>query len=149
MASFNKVVLIGNVTKNLELKFTPKGKAVAKIGLAINRYWTNDAGERKEDVTFVDVDVFGRTAENCAQYLSRGKSVLVEGRLKLDTWDDKQTGQKRSRLGVVAESVQFLGSRTDQGDAQSAAEAPQPDAPADVAAPAPKTDAPDGDDVPF
>jgi single-strand DNA-binding protein len=149
MASFNKVVLIGNVTKNLELKFTPKGKAVTKIGLAINRYWTNDAGERKEDVTFVDVDVFGRTAENCAQYLSRGKSVLVEGRIKLDTWDDKQTGQKRSRLGVVAESVQFLGSRTEQGDAQSAAEAPQPDAPADVAAPAPKTDAPDGDDVPF
>jgi single-strand DNA-binding protein len=149
MASYNKVVLIGNVTKNLEIRYTPKGKAVTKIGLAINRFWTNEAGERKEDVTFVDVDVFGKLAENCAQYLSRGRPVMVEGRLKLDSWDDKQTGQKRSRLGVVAEIVQFLGSRSDHGDAQSAAESPQPDAIADAVAPAPKTDAQDGDDVPF
>jgi single-strand DNA-binding protein len=149
MASYNKVVLIGNVTKNLELRFTPKGKAVAKLGLAINRFWTNESGERKEDVTFVDVDVFGKLAENCAQYLSRGRPVLVEGRLKLDSWDDKQTGQKRSRLGVVAETVQFLGSRAEQGDAHSSSEAPQPDAIDAAASPAPKTDAPDGDDVPF
>jgi len=143
MASFNKVILIGNLTRDPEVRYTPKGTAVAKLGLAINRVWTSEAGEKKEEVTFVDVDVFGRTAENAGQYLRKGRPVMVEGRLKLDQWDDKQTGQKKSRLGVVAETLQYLGAKMEDGgskmerkpvaaDAQTAnAEAPQPDAPPD------------------
>src|SRR6187455_565520 len=110
MASFNKVILVGNLTRDPELRYTPKGTAIAKIGVAVNRVWTNEAGEKKEDVTFIDVDIFGRTAENVGQYMRKGRPILIEGRLRLDQWDDKQTGQKRSRLGVVAETVQFLGS---------------------------------------
>ena len=113
MASFNKVVLVGNLTRDPELRYTPKGTAIAKIGLAVNRVWTNEAGEKKEEVTFVDVDVFGRTAENVGQYMRKGRPILIEGRLKLDQWDDKQTGQKKSKLGVVAETVQFLGGSKD------------------------------------
>src|SRR6476661_8357358 len=110
MASFNKVILVGNLTRDPELRYTPKGMAIAKIGLAVNRVWTNEAGEKKEEVTFVDIDIFGRTAENVSQYMRKGSPILIEGRLRLDQWDDKQTGQKRSKLGVVAETVQFLGS---------------------------------------
>ena len=110
MASFNKVILMGNLTRDPELRYTPKGTAIAKIGLAVNRTWKNEAGETKEEVTFVDVDCFGRTAENVGQYMRKGSAMLIEGRLKLDTWDDKQTNQKRSKMGVVAETVQFLGS---------------------------------------
>jgi len=108
MASFNKVILMGNLTRDPELRYTPKGMAVAKIGLAVNRTWRNEAGEQKEEVTFIDVDIWGRTAENVGQYMRKGSPILIEGRLKLDQWDDKQTGQKRSRLGVTAETVQFL-----------------------------------------
>jgi single-strand DNA-binding protein len=155
MASFNKVVLVGNLTRDPELRYTPKGVAIAKIGLAINRYWTTETGEKKEEVTFVDVDVFGRTAENVGQYMRKGRPILVEGRLRLDQWDDKQTGQKRSRLGVVAESVQFLGSpTTGGGEGGDAPAAPRP-RPAAASAPVPapdggEADAPhEGDDVPF
>src|ERR1043165_5119057 len=109
MASFNKVILMGNLTRDPELRYTPKGTAIAKIGLAVNRVWTTDTGEKKEDVTFIDVDIFGRTAENVGQFMRKGRPIMIEGRLKLDQWDDKQTGQKRSKLGVVAETVQFLG----------------------------------------
>src|SRR5687768_12799101 len=110
MASFNKVILVGNLTRDPELRYTPKGMAVAKIGLAVNRTWRSESGEQKEEVTFVDVDIWGRTAENVGQYMRKGSPILIEGRLKLDQWDDKQTGQKRSRLGVTAETVQFLSS---------------------------------------
>jgi single-strand DNA-binding protein len=152
MASFNKVILVGNLTRDPELRYTPKGTAVAKIGLAVNRVWTNEAGEKKEEVTFVDVDMFSRTAENVAQYMRKGSPLLVEGRLRLDQWDDKQTGQKRSKLCVVAESVQFLGSPR-SGEAGNAANvAPRP-VPAPAAAtavePAEAGGAPEGDDVPF
>jgi single-strand DNA-binding protein len=109
MASFNKVILVGNLTRDPELRYTPKGTAIAKIGIAVNRVWTSESGEKKEEVTFVDVDVFGRTAENVGQYMRKGRPILIEGRLRLDQWDDKQTGQKKSKLGVVAETVQFLG----------------------------------------
>ena len=153
MASFNKVILMGNLTRDPELRYTPKGTAVTKIGLAVNRVWTNEAGEKKEEVTFVDIDMFGRTAENVAQYMRKGSPLLVEGRLRLDQWDDKQTGQKRSKLGVVAESVQFLGSP--RGEGGGAPAAPR-SAPAAAAAAAPASepadaDAPphEGDDVPF
>ena len=153
MASFNKVILMGNLTRDPELRYTPKGTAIAKIGLAINRFWTSESGEKKEEVTFVDVDIFGRTAENVAQYMKKGRPLLVEGRLRLDQWDDKQTGQKRSRLGVVAESVQFLGSPTGGGNASGETSAPTA-RPAPGAAPAASEPAegdapPEGDDVPF
>src|SRR6478672_9841151 len=116
MASFNKVILAGNLTRDPELRYTPKGTAIAKIGLAVNRTWKNDAGETKEEVTFVDVDAFGRQAEVIAQYMRKGRPLLVEGRLKLDQWDDKQTGQKRSRLGVTLESFSFLDSGGGRGE---------------------------------
>ena len=150
MANFNKVILAGNLTRDPELRYTPKGMAIAKIGLAVNRNWTSESGEKKEEVTFVDVDVFGRTAENVAQYMKKGRPILIEGRLRLDQWDDKQSGQKRSKLGVVAETVQFLGSPTggggDGGDAPRRPSAPS--APAPSTAPEPDMPAPD-DDVPF
>src|SRR5271168_3203868 len=126
MASFNKVILMGNLTRDPELRYTPKGTAIAKIGVAVNRVWTTESGEKKEEVTFVDVDIFGRTAENVSQYMRKGRPILVEGRLKLDQWDDKQTGQKRSRLGVVAETVQFLGSPGEGGGGPAPARPPRP-----------------------
>ena len=110
MANFNKVILAGNLTRDPELRYTPKGTAIAKFGLAINRSWRTDAGENKEEVTFVDLDAFGKQAETIGKYLRKGRPLLVEGRLKLDQWDDKQTGQKRSRLGVVLEGFQFMDS---------------------------------------
>jgi len=157
MASFNKVILVGNLTRDPELRYTPKGTAIAKIGLAVNRVWTNEAGEKKEDVTFVDVDVFGRTAENVGQYMRKGRPILIEGRLKLDQWDDKQTGQKKSKLGVVAETVQFLGSPGEGGGGGGGASAPaaRPARPAQAAPSAPPSEPmegdgpPESDDVPF
>jgi single-strand DNA-binding protein len=109
MASYNKVLLMGNLTRDPEVRYTPKGTAFATIGLAVNRVWTTETGEQKEEVTFVDIDVWGRQAETAGQYLAKGRPVFVEGRLKLDQWDDKQTGQKRNKLKVVAERIQFLG----------------------------------------
>lgn len=143
MASYNSVTLIGNLTRDVELRYTPKGTAVAKIGLAVNRVWTNDAGEKKEECTFVDVDVFGRTAENCGQYLRKGSSILVSGRLKLDSWDDKQTGQKRSKLGVVGEMIQFLSAKNGASSERPATPSAKPEAPADSEPPD------DGSGVPF
>ena len=140
MASFNKVILIGNLTRDPELRYTPKGMAIAKVGLAVNRTWRNEAGETKEEVTFVDVDIFGRTAENVGQYMRKGRPMMVEGRLKLDQWDDKATGQKRSRLGVVAETVQFLGSPAGGGEGGGAAPS-APELEGDLP--------PESDDVPF
>jgi single-strand DNA-binding protein len=151
MASFNKVILMGNLTRDPELRYTPKGTAIAKIGLAVNRVWTTETGEKKEEVTFVDVDIFGRTAENVGQYMRKGSPIMIEGRLRLDQWDDKQTGQKRSKLGVVAETVQFFGGP--RGPENSGGgEAPRSRA---AAAPAPAGEPvhgdapPESDDVPF
>jgi single-strand DNA-binding protein len=153
MASFNKVILVGNLTRDPELRYTPKGTAIAKIGMAVNRVWTSETGEKKEEVTFVDVDVFGRTAENVAQYLRKGSPLLVEGRLRLDTWEDKQTNQKRSKLGVVAELIQFLGSPRTAGEAPPAPAAAKPAAagaaPAAAPAPEPEIAPAEEDDVPF
>ena len=150
MASFNKVILVGNLTRDPELRYTPKGTAIAKIGLAVNRVWTTDTGEKKEEVTFVDVDIFGRTAENVGQYMRKGSPMLIEGRLRLDQWDDKQTGQKRSKLGVVAESVQFLGSPRGSENAGSEAPRSRPVPAAPSAGEPVQGDAPpESDDVPF
>ena len=151
MASFNKVILVGNLTRDPELRYTPKGTAIAKIGLAVNRTWRNEAGETKEEVTFVDVDIFGRTAENVGQYMRKGRPILIEGRLRLDQWDDKQTGQKRSRLGVVAETVQFLGSPAGAGEggSHSAPRVSRPAPAAPAAEPVEGDGPPESDDVPF
>lgn len=155
MASYNKVILVGNLTRDPELRYTPKGVAIAKLGLAVNRVWRTETGETREEVTFVDVDAFSKQAETIAQYMKKGSPILIEGRLRLDTWDDKQTGQKRSKLGVVVEGFQFLGggnraeggtdtARTRAPAAATAAAAPAvpPEVPADVP-PA------EEDDVPF
>ena len=156
MANFNKVILAGNLTRDPELRYTPKGTAVAKLGLAINRSWTTETGEKREEATFVDVDAFGKQAEVISQYLRKGRSLLVEGRLRLETWDDKQTGAKRSKLGVVLESFSFLDSGNREGAGggapqAGAAPAPRPQRPA-PSAPAPASQdgpPPDDDDVPF
>jgi single-strand DNA-binding protein len=108
MSSLNKVMLMGNLTRDVELRYTPKGSAVADIGMAINRVWTNDQGQRQEDTTYVDVTLWGRSAEIAQQYLSKGSGVMIEGRLHLDTWDDKTSGQKRSKLKVVGEALHLL-----------------------------------------
>src|ERR1700731_2865727 len=111
MANLNRVLLIGNLTRDPEVRYTPKGTAVVEIGLAVNRIYSGEDGEKKEETTFVDVTLWARQAEIAGQYLKKGRPVFIEGRLQLDTWDDKQTGQKRSRLRVVAENLQLLGSR--------------------------------------
>jgi|ERR1051326_740353 single-strand DNA-binding protein len=151
MANFNKVILAGNLTRDPEVRYTPKGMAIAKFGLAINRTWKNESGETKEEVTFVDVDAFGRTAEVISQYLKKGRPILVEGRLRLDQWDDKQTGQKRSKLGVVVEGFQFLDSgRGDGGGGGGSRQAPASSSAAPPPeAPEPEGPAPEEDDVPF
>ncbi|MBN8418912.1 MAG: single-stranded DNA-binding protein [Verrucomicrobia bacterium] len=110
MASYNKVMLIGNLTRDPEVRYTPKGSAVCDIGLAVNRVYTSDSGEKVEEVTFVDVVLWAKMAELAGKYLKKGRPVFIEGRLQMDSWEDKQTGQKRTRMRVVGEQMQFLGS---------------------------------------
>jgi single-strand DNA-binding protein len=110
MASYNKVMLIGNLTRDPEVRYTPKGSAVCDIGLAVNRVYTSDSGEKVEEVTFVDVVLWAKMAELAGKYLHKGRPVFIEGRLQMDSWEDKQTGQKRTRMRVVGEQMQFLGS---------------------------------------
>ena len=154
MPNLNKVMLMGNLTRDPEIKYTPKGTAIANFGIAINRVFTPEGGERREEVTFIDLEAFGRTAEVIGEYFKKGRPIYVEGRLKLDQWDDKQTGQKKSKLGVVAETVQFLGSAptAGEGGAPAAPRAPRPSAPAASAPPAEPVEGdgpPESDDVPF
>ena len=143
MASFNKVILAGNLTRDPELRYTPKGTAIAQMGLAVNRSWKTETGELKEEVTFVDVSAFGRQAEVVAQYLKKGRPLLVEGRLKLEQWEDKNTHQKQSKLKVVLESFSFIDTRPDGAPTAGAAPAATP------AATASSAPAPEEDDVPF
>lgn len=118
MASFNKVILVGNLTRDPEVRYTTGGTAVCDITLAVNAQWTDKrTNERKEEVSFIDVTLWGRTAEIAGEYLAKGRPVLIEGRLQQDKWDDKETGQKRSKLKVVADGMQLLGSRQDGGGA--------------------------------
>ena len=110
MQAFNKVILAGNLTRDPELRYTPSGTAIAKFGLALNRKWKDSqSGEMREEVTFVDVDAFGKQAELIGQDVKKGNPLLVEGGLTMDTWEDKPTQQKKSRLGVVMEGMTFLG----------------------------------------
>lgn len=116
MASYNKVILMGNLTRDPEVRYTPQGTAVTDLGLAVNRQWYDkNANERKEDVTFLDVTLWGRTAEIAGEYLSKGRPVLIEGRLQMDSWQDKETGQNRYKLKIIGENMQMLGSRGDGG----------------------------------
>lgn len=149
MASFNKVILLGNLTRDPEVRYTPKGTAVAEIGLAVNRVYTTDSGEKREEATFVDVTLWGRTAEIAGEYLKKGRPVFIEGRLQLDTWDDKQTGQKRSKLKVVGEGIQLIGSRPGAGGGDFAEPESGRNAPRTAPPPKPATAAPDDDEIPF
>ncbi len=158
MASYNKVVLLGNLTRDPELRYTPKGSAVARLGLAVNRSYKTESGETMEEVTFIDIDAWGKQAELIAQYLRKGNPLFVEGRLKLDQWDDKNSGQKVSKLRVVMENFQFIGGRA-EGGAGAGAGAPPAAAPARQSRPQPSSTAsstpaesdgpPPDDDVPF
>jgi single-strand DNA-binding protein len=116
MASFNKVIIMGNLTRDPQVRYTPNQTAVTDLGLAVNRTWYDKGSQQKrEEVTFVDVTLWGRQAEVAGEYLSKGRSVLIEGRLHLDSWDDKETGQKRSKLTVVCENMTMVGGRNEQG----------------------------------
>jgi single-strand DNA-binding protein len=151
MASFNKVIIAGNLTRDPELRYTPKGSAVAKIGMAVNRTWKNEAGENKEEVSFIDIEAWGRQAEVIAQYMRKGRPLLVEGRLKQDTWEDKNTHQKQSKLKVVLESFSFIDSKGPDGGGPPG-EAPRRPAPAGKPAESPEggeAPAAEEDDVPF
>ncbi len=108
MANLNKVMLMGNLTRDPELRYTPKGTAVTDISMAINRIWNNEQNQRQEDTIFVEVTLWGRQAEIAQQYLSKGRGVFIEGRLQMDTWEDKASGQKRSKLKVVGETMHLL-----------------------------------------
>jgi single-strand DNA-binding protein len=156
MANLNKVMLIGNLTRDPELRYTPKGTAVADIALAINRVWNNEQNQRQEETTFVDITLWGRQAELAQQYLTKGRGAYIEGRLQMDIWDDKQTGQKRSKLKVVAESLQFLpdgkgssGGQIPQGGGQQSSRPPQQGGRPQGASAAPPEDYGDEDDIPF
>ena len=160
MANLNKVMLMGNLTRDPEVRYTPKGTAVAELGLAINRVYSAENGEKREETTFVDVTLWGRTAEIAGEYLKKGRPVFIEGRLQLDTWDDKTTGQKRSKLKVVGEAMQLMGSRgggeggegpgsgggSSGGGAQRSA---PPARPAPQKPPADPDLEPEEDDIPF
>lgn len=124
MASFNKVILLGNLTRDPEVRYTAGGSAVTEVSLAVNRQWTDrQTNERKEEVTFVEVTLWGRTAEIAGEYLSKGRPCLIEGRLQLDRWEDKETGKNRSKLKVVGDTLQLLGGRSD-GDGGPGGAAP-------------------------
>ena len=123
---FNKVILIGNLTRDVELRYTPNGTAIAKFGLATNRTYKDTlTGENKQEVLFIDITVFGRSAEIANQYLSKGRRVLIEGRLVLDQWVDS-TGQKRSKHSVVAERVQFMDSKASAESMNTIKQEPSP-----------------------
>lgn len=153
MASLNKVLLIGRCTRDPEKRSTPSGMVVVELGLAVNRRFKSSSGEDREEVCFVDVTVWGKTAELCAESLRKGSPVFVEGRLKLDQWE--KDGQKRSKMGVVAENVQFLDRRRDAEYGDAPADSAPPSRPASRSSGGsrkPADDVPPGgpdDDIPF
>ena len=176
MANFNKVFLMGNLTRDPELRYAGGaaggGSAICKFGLAVNRQWRDQAGQLQEEVTYVDITVFSRQAETCNEYLKKGRPVFIEGRLNFSQWEDRETKQKRSKLDVVGERVQFLGAgggrggeggggggggggyrqQRDAGGASSdsTAQSHQPRSPAPAPAkPAPAAEGVDFDDIPF
>lgn len=161
MANLNKVFLMGNLTADPEIRYTPKGTAVCDIRLAINRYFSSDSSERQEETTFVDVTLWSRQAEVAGTYLKKGRGVFIEGRLQLDSWEDKQSGQKRTKLRVIGENLQLF-PRGEGGPASGGnyggdmPSSPQggyggnqgSSRPA-PSSPPPANDFPDDDDIPF
>ena len=151
MASFNRVILIGNVTRDIELKYLQSGTAVTELGLAMNHRFKNQSGEWVEEPVFVDVTLWGRTAEIASEYLTKGAPVFIEGRLKYDTWESD--GQKRSKLRVVGERMQLIGARGEQsrgGGGFNESEFSEPaGAMAPETAPAAGSGGPPPDDIPF
>lgn len=115
MASVNKVFVMGNLARDPEMRYTPKGLAICSFGLAVNRKWKDQSGEQREEVDFIDCTAFGRQAEVIGEYMRKGSAMHIEGRLKQSNWEDKQTGNKRSKLGVVVEGMQFIGGKRDDG----------------------------------
>ncbi len=156
-ASFNQVTLLGNVTRDIELRYTPQGTAIADVGLAINRQRKDSNGEKQEETTFVEVTLWAKTAEVTAEYCRKGDPLLVSGRLHLDTWDDRQSGQKRSKLNVIGEQIRLLGARRQAKPAAHSTKSPPPSAqPQRQPAPAQQRQAPkdpdldaEPDDIPF
>ena len=132
MTSFNKVILLGNLTRDPEVRYTPNGIAVASFAIAVNRKY-KQGEETKEEVSYIDIVVFGKQAESCGQYINKGDSVLIDGRLQQRRWDDKETGQKRNKIEVVAQSVNFMPKRSSGGGQQQgqAHAEPAPEAPVD------------------
>lgn len=155
MANFNKVVLVGNLTRDPDVRQTPGGMSVTDLGLAVNRTWTDrNTNQKNEETTFVDITCWGRTAEIAGEYLSKGRAVLIEGRLKLDEWNDRESGQKRTKLKVVCENMQMLGGRSDGGGGGGGGGGNWSQQPAASAEPAPANDGPmnsptEDDEVPF
>ena len=153
MASFNKVILMGNLTRDPELRVTTGGLSICKLSMATNRVYQTRDGEKKEEVTYVDIDAFGRQAETLSKYMSKGRALLVEGRLKLDSWETPQ-GDKRSKLGVVLENFQFTGDRGGGGGAgaggdEESSHVERNSPPARNSEPKAPTDDIEEDDVPF
>jgi len=162
MANFNKVYLMGNLTRDPEMRVTPKGTAICQFGLAISRSWKDESGQTREETAFVDIEAWGKQGEVIAKYCTKGRPLFVEGRLKFDQWEDKTTQQKRSKLKVVLENFQFIGGRGDGaggpggggsggfsgegGDSAGGDSAPPPRGPARQAPPARDTV---DEDVPF
>jgi single-strand DNA-binding protein len=131
MTSFNKVILLGNLTRDPEVRYTPNGSAVASFAIAVNRKY-KQGEETKEEVSYIDIVVFGKQAEACGQYLGKGDAVLIDGRLQQRRWDDKDSGQKRSKVEVVAQSVNFMPKRASAAQAAGPGQSePVPEAPVD------------------
>jgi single-strand DNA-binding protein len=120
MAHLNKVFLIGNLTRDPELRVTPKGTPICQFGLAVNRQFKDESGATRDETTFVDIEAWGKQGELVSKYLTKGSPCFVEGRLRLDQWEDKTSGQKRSRLKIVLDNVQFLGRSGGAGGASAA-----------------------------
>ncbi|MBO7521670.1 MAG: single-stranded DNA-binding protein [Opitutales bacterium] len=155
MASFNKVILMGNLTRDPELRQTQSGTSVCRFSIAVNRSYNAQDGNLREETCFVEVDSFGRTAENIGKYFSKGKPILLEGRLRQDTWDDKDTGKSRSKLVVVLDRFEFVGGARDSSYSGGGDDQPSSGASYKRTSPAPRGKAPErveeleDDDVPF
>jgi single-strand DNA-binding protein len=156
MAYLNKVFLIGNLTRDPELRMTPKGTAICQFGIAVNRQFKDESGATRDETTFVDIEAWGKQGELVAKYLTKGSLAMVEGRLKFDQWEDKTSGQKRSKLKVVLDNVQFLSSKSGGGSGGGGQSAPMGDSDSGQGTPAPRggrpaPSVPEGadEDVPF
>lgn len=152
MGNINRFEVMGNVTRDPEIKYTPKGTAVCQIGVAVNRYWKDASGEKQEEVTFLDVELWGRQAEIAGEYLKKGDQTFVEGRMKLESWDDKKSGEKRYKLKLIGENLQLIGGgkrsgSSEEPDSRERKQAQRPP-PAKRPPADPDLDAPE-DDIPF